>query len=98
MEFIMKFLGFGSSDKNMAQAATTTPTIPVISAATNREAIVQAFDKQQALWRILNDLLAQESGVSEEMIKVAEKNAYAATRELQTLVHLPTDDLGSDSD
>jgi hypothetical protein len=98
MEFIMKFLGFGSSDKNMAQAAAATPTIPVTSAATNREAIVQAFEKQQELWRILNDLLAQESGVSEEMIKVAEKNAYAATRELQTLVHLPTEDLCSDSD
>jgi hypothetical protein len=97
MEFIMKFLGFGSSDKNMAQAEAT-PTIPVTSATANREAIVRAFEKQQELWRILNDLLAQESGVSEEMIKVAEKNAYAATRELQTLVHLPTDDLGSDSD
>ena len=95
----MKFLGFGSSDKNMAQAEVEAPTITVTSAAANREAIVRAFDKQQALWKILNDLLAQETGVSEEMIEVAEKNMYTATRELQTLVHLPTtEDLGSDSD
>jgi len=88
----MKILGFGLSEKKTTTAVEEETTIPVMDRQTYHRVVTQAFNKQQALWRILNDLLTQDTGVTEEMINVAEKNAEEATRALQYLVHLPTED------